>query len=128
VNTIEKELAEMMAWIRKIGDEIGADKRYFRSEGAGSDASALPPPARYIAGEAGNLRLYCLVANRHVVFLYSGGIKTAITAQNCPNISACFRLANTLTKLIDQAFKDQDIRWNDSSDDIVYDDDLELPL
>ena len=31
-----------------------------------------------------NLRLYCIVANEHVVFLFNGGIKTAKYADDCP--------------------------------------------
>ncbi|HCY82329.1 MAG TPA: hypothetical protein DHV22_12375, partial [Xanthomarina gelatinilytica] len=49
----------------------------------------------------------------HVVFLFSGDIKTANNAQDCPNVKPHFLLANQLTKAIDEAFKNQDIVWND---------------
>ena len=66
-------------------------------------------------------------ANRNVVFLFSGDIKTKQKAQECPNVQSHFNLANTLTKAIDNAFREKDIVWNEdctliscSEDFILY--------
>jgi len=124
----KEELVEMVEWIRKIGDEIGAKTKYFRHEGATSDAKALPPPARFIEGAAGSLRLYCLVLSEQVVVLYNGGVKTKNKAQDCPNVSSHFRLANKISKVITQSFIEKEIRWNEEDTDITFDDGFELVL
>ena len=54
---------------------------------------------------ANNLRLYCLRAIERLVFLFGGDLKTALKAQDCPNVKPHFILANKLTKAIDEAFK-----------------------
>jgi hypothetical protein len=41
--------------------------------------------------------------------LFNGGIKTANTAQECPNVSPFFHQAGRFTKFIDEAIKDGDI-------------------
>lgn len=128
IEEAKQDLVEMLEWIRKIGDEIGAKSKYFRHEGATSDAKALPPPTKFIEGTAGNLRLYCLVANEQVVFLFNGGIKTTSKAQDCPNVSGYFRLANKISKELNQCFMDKDIRWTNDDTDIEFDEDLEIPI
>lgn len=126
--TTKREFIQIMAWLQKIGKEIGAQPRYFRHEGATSDAKALPPPARYIEGETGKLRLYCMVCSENVVFLYNGGIKTTNKAQDCPNVARHFRLANKLTKSINEAFANSDIRWNEDDDNILFEEGFELEI
>lgn len=133
---LAQELDWMLNWIEHIGNDVPAPLRdgFFRHEGA---ASALPPPAgvarKAIRGSAlelasGNLRLYCHPVNDHVVFLFSGGIKTTARAQDCSNVRGHFKLANTLARKVDDAFKDGDIRWKDGGMDIEFDDDVELEL
>ena len=136
-HTLENKdkLYHILKWIQVIGEKYGAQNRFFRNEANTADTSALPPqginqePCYVEDGEnkANNLRLYCLKANRNVVFLFSGDIKTTQKAQDCPNVSKHFNLANALTKAIDKAFRDKDITWNEdctlincSKDFILY--------
>lgn len=120
----EKEVVQLVYWLQKIGDDIGAKDRYFRPE---ERASALPPP-RYIENDAGDLRLYCFVASENVVFLFDGGIKTTQRAQDCPNVASHFRLANKLSKAINQCFIDGDIQWKEGREDIEYTATLDILL
>lgn len=133
---LENELDWMLNWIEHIGNHVRTPLRdgFFRPEGA---ASALPPPTaaarRANRGAAvelahGDLRLYCHPVNDHVVFLFSGGIKTREKAQDCPNVREHFRLANLLARKIDAAFRAREIRWADGDRDLEIDDDLELEL
>lgn len=63
-----------------------------------------------------------------MVILFSGAIKTANYAQDCPNVSLHFKQANQLTKAIDTAIKVKDIRWIDDYSDIDFEDDLLMDL
>ncbi len=134
------KLHHIMAWVRVIGEKIGAYNQYFRNEAQTADTSALPPKGKNrnptyveINDETGarhnvlnNLRLYCFRANEHVVFLFNGDLKTATRAQDCPNVKQHFRLANTLTELLDEAFKNGTIQWNEDYTDIIVDDGFQL--
>lgn len=124
----KEELLQITEWIERIGNEIGAISRYFRHEGRGSDAKALPPPTKYLTGDAGQLRLYCMIANKHVVFLYDGDVKTTDLAQDCPNVAPKFHLANKLTSAINQAFFEREIQWSYYDDDIEFSEELELEI
>lgn len=122
------EVGVILEWIKKLGDEIGAKLRYFRHEGATSDAKALPPPTRFLAGDTTNLRLYCMVISETVVLLYSGAIKTTQKAQDCPNVSSHFRLANKITAIINKCFLEKEIYWNEEDTDIIYSNDFEFEV
>ncbi len=124
----EKELAILRSWIRKIGEEIGAQERYFRHEAwRGGDARALPPPARHLAGEC-KLRLYCMRVNERAVILFGGGFKTARTAQECPNTRPHFILANRLCRVIQRAIQERDIEIDSLTGELIFDPNLELEL
>lgn len=141
-HTIEnnRKLNHILAWIRKLGNTIGALKFYFRNEAETSDASALPPigidrEPTYVefSEESGldvntsnNLRLYCFRVNDFVVFLFNGDLKTKQKAQDCPNVRPHFKMANTLTGLLNQAFVDKEICWNDDYTDILFANDYRL--
>jgi hypothetical protein len=140
-HTIENKdkLYHIMAWIEKIGNKIGAYQLYFRNEAETSDASALPPhgidrvPAYVEVIEnnkrvnvPNNLRLYCLRANNSVVFLFSGDVKTAANPQDCSKVKSHFKMANRLTKLINEAFIKKDIVWNSDFSDIIFNGGFEL--
>ncbi len=86
------------------------------------------PPVYTEDGEtaSNNLRLYGHRLNPHVVILFNGAIKTEATAQQCPNVKTHFLLANQLTKIVDEAFQENDIRWNNEDTDIDYEDNLIL--
>src|SRR5690606_13994235 len=138
----KKKLYHILAWIEKLGNKIGAKEFYFRNEAETSDTSALPPsginkePA-YVdfdektgieVNKPNNLRLYCLRANESVVFLFNGDIKTTLKAQDCPNVKSHFKLANKLTALLNQAFVENQIEWNEDFTDISVEDDFRLEL
>ncbi len=123
-----EELFVIRKWLQKLGNEIGADRRYFRVEGAGDgEAKAFPPPARYLNMDC-SLRLYCMWMSRSAVILFDGAEKTANSAQDCPNVSSHFRLANKLTKAISQAQYDKDISLDPETDLLVYDPELPIYL
>lgn len=132
--THPNKLNHILAWLKMLGDRIGARMEYFRNEALLSDTVALPPYGKFrkpsyvetdpttgvLYEQANNLRLYCMRVNESVVILFSGGIKTAIKAQNCPNVRSHFNQANHLCKSINQAFMQRIIRWNDDYSDIYY--------
>lgn len=136
----KEKLHHILAWIEKLGNKIGADKFYFRNEAETSDASALPPPGidkepSYVEFNedsgaevkmSNDLRLYCLRANESLVFLFNGDIKTTSKAQDCPNVKPHFKLANKLTALINRAFIEKEIKWNDDYTDITVTDDFRV--
>jgi hypothetical protein len=134
----KEKLNHILSWIKWIGNKYTAKADYFRNEAETADTSALPPnnpnwEPNYIewnnetqTGETNNLRLYTFRANDHVVFLFSGDVKTADTAQNCPNVKSHFKMANTLTRVLEQCFRNHDIKWNEEQTDIEFEDDLEL--
>jgi tRNA-dihydrouridine synthase len=132
------ELNHIQSWIKWIGIQYSAKSDYFRNEAETADASALPPEnpnwdPTFIewhketkTGKTNMLRLYTFRANDHVVFLFNGDIKTADTAQNCPNVRSHFRLANTLSEVLNNCFKEGNINWNAQQTDIEFEEDLEL--
>lgn len=74
---IEEDLNNLIEWLQIIANDYGAQPHLFRQE---READALPPPRKqmevYEKEINESLRLYCLRANKHVVFLFNGGIKT----------------------------------------------------
>ncbi|WP_108805513.1 hypothetical protein [Aquimarina sp. Aq107] len=130
----KEKLNHILSWLAEIGNKYGATTRYFRPEQLQGEALGLPPrqfTKEPVYTEDGaplpnNLRLYCHMLNENVVILFSGGIKTAKTPQECNNVKHHFKLANKLTNIIDQAIKEKDIIWVDENSDIDYSDDLIL--
>lgn len=130
----KNKLDHILNWLKEIGNNYGARIYYFRPEGETADTSALPPKGidrkpqytEHGKKKSNSLRLYCLRANESVVFLFSGDIKTKNKAQNCPNVKSHFKLANKLTKAIDNAFIGGDIKWNENCDEIIYNEDLKI--
>lgn len=127
------KLDHILRWIKIIGNSYGAREDIFRPEHL---ANALPPkgkdrePSFTEDGvtEANNLRLYCLRVNDNVVFLFNGDIKTADKAQDCKNVEPHFRLANILTKKINELFISKEISWNEDGTDISIDDNFYFEL
>ncbi|MEN8185961.1 MAG: hypothetical protein ABFR05_02395 [Bacteroidota bacterium] len=132
----KNKLDHILNWLKFIGDKYGAQSHFFRPEAETADTSALPPKGidrkpqytEFGKKKANNLRLYCLRANDSVVFLFSGDIKTSKKAQNCPNVKPHFKLANQLTKSIDNAFKEKEIIWTNDFTQIEFNKDLKLYL
>lgn len=130
---LETDLGNLILWIEEIGEDYGAIKnRFFRHEAKFGEASALPPSKKtmefYELIIEEHLRLYCLVANEHVVFLFNGGIKTTSNPENCPNVGLYFKQANLLSKKIDELFQEKSIHWNDDLTDIHFDSTLTIEL
>ncbi|HZH71457.1 MAG TPA: hypothetical protein VFD91_03110 [Mariniphaga sp.] len=132
IEEIEDDLSNLLVWIEEIGENFGADKnRFFRNESITADVQALPPPAKQMQVyeiPVENLRLYCLVLNRHVVFLFNGGIKTTHNAKNCPNVGTYIKRANKIACQIDVLLKENEITWNFDHTDIEFDEKLEFEL
>lgn len=133
---IEKELDHMITWLERIAEDVRKPytNGYFRFEGA---ASALPPPTfkakaqnRFASEElgTGQMRLYCLPLNDHVVVLFNGDVKSpkVRAAQDCPAVGPHFKRANKLARSINEAFTAGDITWTKGRTDIHYERDLEL--
>lgn len=131
----KEKLNHIMAWLKVIGEKYGAQTQYFRNESETAETGALPPkgkdrvPVYVKVDENGNeysvpnnLRLYCMRVSDNVVFLFNGDIKTANKAQDCDNVRPHFRQANKLSALIDKAFFDSEIQWNDDHTDILLED------
>ena len=128
---IEEDLSNLLVWIEEIGNNIGAKKHLFRNESITADVQAIPPPAKQMAVyeiPVDNLRLYCLVLNYHVVFLFNGGIKTTNDAKNCPNVGPHIKMANKIVKGIDELLKEKEIKWNKDIRDIEFEKNLEFEL
>lgn len=129
--TLSNDLSNLLVWIEEIGEKYGAQKHFFRDESWIADVQALPPSRKQMLLkeiEVNDLRLYCLVLNEHVVFLFNGGIKTTNKAQNCPNVGAYFKQANHLALKIDQLITGGDIQWNEYFTDIQFNENLEIEL
>lgn len=129
-----EKLIHIQTWLRTIGNKYGAQKHLFRNEAKGADTSALPPKGKnrvptYIENgktKRNSLRLYTFRASEKVVFLFGGDLKTKNKAQECTNVKDHFNLANQITKAIDSAFKDKEIRWSQDYKTILVDKDFEL--
>ncbi len=133
ITEIEPDLNNLLVWIEIIGENYGAIRdRFFRHESKNGEASALAPPARQMETIAivieKNLRLYCMVVNEHVEFLFNGGIKTVKYADDCPNIKQYFNQANTLENRIDRLFHDEFIQWNKDYSEIQFEPGVQIEL
>lgn len=132
ISEISEDLSNLLVWIEEIGENYGAIKnRYFRNESIRADVQALPPPRKQMEAfeiQVENIRLYCMVANEHVVFLFNGGIKTTANAKDCPNVRKYIDEANRIVVGIDELLRTRDISWNEDQTDIEFDEDLEIEL
>lgn len=127
-----EDLLNLNAWIEEIGENYGAIKsRFFRNESIFADVQGLPPPRKQMVAHeviVENMRLYCMVMNEHVVFLFNGGIKTTAKAQDCPNVGQYIKQANMLVQKIDELLKTREISWNKFQTDIEFDENLEIEI
>ena len=129
---VAEDLSNMLVWIEEIGEKYGAIKnRFFRNESIIADVQALPPSKKQMEAfeiPVEDLRLYCMVLNENVVFLFNGGIKTTVNAKDCPNVGPYINQANQVVSKIDECIINKDITWNEDYTDIVFDEDLEIEL
>ena len=107
------DISILRKYFTKLGNEIGADARYFREEGfRGGYARALPPPPAYLDfSDRTSIRLYAMLLNHRSVVLFGGAIKTAQTAQDCPAVRPHFIQANRLSKLIYEEIQNGTIQF-----------------
>ena len=103
----------IMAWLEKMGNDLGAHRIFFRDE---EGANALPPRKgileRYTPAfvEFAQLRLYCVRVSDQIVILLNGGIKTSEKVQDSPDCIAHFRLAVQFCKLLDEQIREGSIK------------------
>jgi hypothetical protein len=132
IGTMDDDLSNLLVWIEEIGENFGANKkRFFRNESIFADVQALPPSRKQMEAAhivVDNLRLYCVVVNEHVVFLFNGGIKTANNAKECPNVGPYIKQANELVRKIDELIIKKEISWNHNQTDIDFDENQEIEL
>ncbi len=121
---IAEDLQLLKDWLKLIGDKYGAQEQYFRHEQA---ANALPPPFRFTETKS-NLRLYCMRVSENAVILFSGDVKTAATAQKCPNVKPYFNEALRLTKKIDEAMRERIIQTNRITGRLIIDPDFNIEI
>lgn len=126
-NEYNEELSTIRFWFKKIGNEIGAKERYFRHEEFRGEAMALPPPIQYLEFSC-DLRLYCMLINENIVFLFDGAIKTENNAQDCPQVRPHFLLANRISKAIRRAIASKEIEVIQGSMELLFDKDLTLKI
>ena len=123
---LEEDMYMLRSWMEKLGNEIGAKEQYFRFEAArGGDARALPPRHLNLDND---LRLYCMRINEKIVVLFSGAVKTADTAQDCPQVYPHFSLANRLCKSIQRAITEREIIISEDEDQLIFESDFELEI
>ena len=129
---VTDDLSNLLVCIEEIGENYGAIKnRFFRNESITADVQALPPPRKQMEAIeilVENIRLYCMVAHDHVVFLFNGGIKTTVDAKDCPNVGPYIKQANRLVRKIDELLRTKEISWINYQTDIDFNEDLEFEL
>lgn len=123
---VSDEFADIISWLEKLGDDIGADIRYFRHE---KQADALPPPAKFVEIDyTENLRLYCMRISDSIIILFNGAIKTENKAQDCPNVKGYFNMANKLVSKIDQLIINGEISIDSDDFTLIIEEGTEIIL
>ncbi|NJN25196.1 MAG: hypothetical protein HC819_04055 [Cyclobacteriaceae bacterium] len=115
--TIHNEFNDLIALLKRLGEEIGAKERYFSRKEKKAEAlppkwnNLLPKERRLHVKFQHNLRLYCMRISDEIVFLFNGGVKTPgpITAQECKIVRKYFEMANKLVEVIEEAIKENNI-------------------
>ena len=98
------DLDEIFYQINDIGENSGAEQKYFRHEGK---AEALPSK-----WSENRLRLYCIRLTDNIVILANGGIKSSQTAQDSRDLSMKFHFANKAAHEINKCINEGQIRIN----------------
>ena len=113
---VTDDLNILVNWIREIGENRGAKSHFFRSE---NQADALPPPHNILKkldfGTNCTIRLYCIRLNEKIVILCNGGIKTAQSVQDCPELLPHFRFANNLARQLLKMLSKKEIEFSDKA-------------
>lgn len=121
----QRQVGEINRLIKKIGNEYGAQDRYFKREGF---AERLPPPTHHFIDSDGEtdfgLRLYCVRLTDEIVILLNGDRKTAQKLKDCPNCKKHFDFANLVSDKIYKGRLDDLIEIDGF--DILIDDEFEF--
>lgn len=88
-------------WLEKIGNENGAQERYFRLEGRAKALPLHPPRTK--------LRLYLHRISDDIVILGGGGKKTSKKVQNSPDALPHFELMNMISSFVDSRLRKQQL-------------------
>lgn len=111
---LTRELDKMIAFLKNLGENFGADKDFFRHE---RRADALPPDQKimkkyklldFLESDEYKLRLYCMRLSDNVVILFNGGLKTDNDPEKCNNVSSHFKNAQIFAKKINEKLNDKD--------------------
>ena len=92
----QDDISDIVYWLAEIGNNRGAEPRYFRFEKA---AEALPPKF----ADFSKLRLFCLRCTKDVVILGNGGRKTSQRVQDSKELYPIFQFMNK----VNQAFTEK---------------------
>lgn len=109
----KRDFDAIMAWIEKMGNDLGARRIFFRDE---EGANALPPRKGILEQytpafvEFSQLRLYCVRVSDQIVILLNGGIKTSEKVQDSPDCMAHFRFAIQFCKQLDRLIQEGEIK------------------
>jgi len=120
------------ALLELFGDR-GVRKEYIRQE---KNAGAFIPPANIvreffddiIPNDYRDLRVYLCWLNENNVVLFNGGIKTAQTAQACPNLSKAFHEATVFCAFIKVELNLRDIKLKDLWEELQHEFCFDIPL
>lgn len=109
-SSYKEEIDVLLRLIEAIGNK-GAKQHYFRFE---NYAEALPPSSKFVEtliDEKLNLsiRLYCMRITDSIVILFNGGFKTTQSAQECPNVSRHFQMANRMSSIIQKMLVEKEL-------------------
>ncbi len=119
--TLTYELDKMITFLKKMGENFGANRALFRHE---RRADALPPKRKmmeqyqlldFFEVDEYKLRLYCMRLSDSVVVLFNGGLKTNDDPEKCVNVSRYFKDAQIFAKKIDEKLNDKDFRLSKGS-------------
>ena len=108
----QEELNNILALLKIMGNEKGAIPIFFRDE---SIAQALPPERNAAIKQDlvhfidADLRLFCLRVSNEIVILFNGDIKESQKTQDSPKLLPKFRLAQKISKSINQKFTDKEL-------------------
>lgn len=109
----QEELDNILALLKIMGNDKGAMPIFFRDE---SIANALPPERRGAIRQNmlhfidADLRLFCLRMSNEIVVLFNGGVKDSQKTQDSVDLFPKFRLAQRLSKAINQKIMEKELR------------------
>ena len=112
-----QELLEILARLKSISNKEGAREHLFKkAEGKlGDGIEALYDEVNR------KLRLYCIRYGSVLLVLGGGGVKNVRALQDDPKLKKENYLLRDISKLLSQAMKDGDLKWNGNFTDFTGD-------